>query len=231
MCGVCMSAFAFEQLRVRGLPCEGGCGRTVVDLRNRAQKILACCARCRRAARARRRAQQSDRRRRHEACIACGAPLLAGRRHRQYCSGRCRTRAHRARHVGGTSIVPSPAENLPDHFQDVGGRPVTFVACPRRVNALGAGTATAGDRRASGKDVRTQLLLSHANRTVRAGIGCTAGLIEHRHSRTLEWCDRRGVQAGGCGVGRSSLSSASGGQRSSPLRNRPIGRRRRTVTP
>ena len=32
-------------------------------------------------------------------CAQCGVPLVGGRRHRKYCSGRCRAAASRARMV------------------------------------------------------------------------------------------------------------------------------------
>jgi hypothetical protein len=86
--------------------CVGRCGRVVLDLRNRGQRLRACSAVCRR--RPRNVERQFDRRLKLEVlplirCAECGADLYGGRSDMRYCSSRCRVRAHRRRRQAATT--------------------------------------------------------------------------------------------------------------------------------
>jgi hypothetical protein len=79
--------------------CIGECGRDVVDLRVRGQRVVACSAECRRR-------YFSDMKRMDRRatlatlslnCVECGADLTLFRSDVRYCSPRCRVRAHRKR--------------------------------------------------------------------------------------------------------------------------------------
>ena len=99
-CARCISKKHRDELG-RGVACEGGCGRRVVDLRQRGQESMTCSDACRRLASNRRR----NRRRAQGAwgqCASCGTPffLLIKRTDALYCSTRCRVRAHRDRTIG-----------------------------------------------------------------------------------------------------------------------------------
>jgi hypothetical protein len=91
------------ELMRRSVECEGGCGRRVVDSRNRRQKTITCSDACRRQTR------NEHRRMERRAmlpvpslgCVECGSPLVLTRSDVRYCSARCRVRAHRRRRRSG----------------------------------------------------------------------------------------------------------------------------------
>jgi hypothetical protein len=99
ICELCMDEEMLEALNKCTVACAGGCGRTVLDLRNRGQKNIVCSDRCRHWAR------NADRRMERRAmlpvpsldCVECGEQLVLARSDVRYCSGRCRVRAHRRR--------------------------------------------------------------------------------------------------------------------------------------
>jgi hypothetical protein len=105
ICEFCMDEQLLQALSKCTVACAGGCGRTVLDLRNRGQKNIACSDRCRRSAR------NADRRMERRAelpvpslyCVECGEQLVLTRSDVRYCSSRCRVRAHRRRVAAGAS--------------------------------------------------------------------------------------------------------------------------------
>jgi hypothetical protein len=81
-------------------PCAGECGRLIVDLRKRGQKVLTCSKACRQEyysdqRRIERRARLPELPPLH--CVECGTELTVTRSDLRHCSTRCRVRAHRHR--------------------------------------------------------------------------------------------------------------------------------------
>ncbi len=89
-----------ELLDERERRCAGECGRIVVDLRKRGQRVIACSTQCRRRyyndfRRMDRRAKLPTLPPLH--CAECGGELVVSRSDIRYCSTHCRVGAHRRR--------------------------------------------------------------------------------------------------------------------------------------
>jgi hypothetical protein len=101
VCPQCASRHVARRWAEEGGPCDGECGRTVLDLRNRHTSVLACSTRCRRRVHNSRRGPLRPVRR----CGWCWNPIGDLRRSDAiFCSTACRVASFRARRRYGPVV-------------------------------------------------------------------------------------------------------------------------------